>query len=211
MYTNCAEAEQELQARLEYGTVLRTQANNSFVVAATDGELACEQAVSCIVRPQPGDRVLISQDQEEGSYILAVLSHGTSRQGTDIEFRGDVRVRVREGSLSLAAEDKLECSGEHYAVYAQNGEIAVARLSVLGRVIQWQAKKILAVAENVEHVFHSLTQRLRESQRYVEEHEDVQCGSARHLVEETLTMQAKNINHMAEEVVKVDGEQVHLG
>ncbi len=210
MYTNCAEPEQELQARLQYGTVLRTQ-DSLFAVAAQQGELACEQAVSCLVRPQPGDRVLVSQDQEEGSYILAVLSHGDNRRETDIEFRGDVNVRVREGSLCLAAEDKLECTGEHYAVYAQSGEIAVARLSVLGRVIQWQAKKVLAVAESVEQVFRSLTQRLKESQRFVEEHEDVQCGSARHLVEETLTMQAKNINHTADEVVKVDGEQVHLG
>lgn len=210
MYTNCAEPEQELQPRLGYGTVLRTR-EDRCIVASQEGEMLCEQAVSCIVRPQPGDRVLVSQDQEEGSYILAVLSHGTAGQGTELEFAGDVTLRVRQGSLRLAAEDTLECTGEHYAVYAQSGEIAVAKLSLLGRIIQWQAKKVLAVAESVEHVFSSLTQRLRESQRYVEEHEDVQCGSARHLVEETLTMQAKNINHMAEELVKVDGEQVHLG
>lgn len=210
MYMNCADADQELQPRLGYGTVLRTQSDR-FIVATEEGECGCEQAVSCLVRPQFGDRVLVSQDREEGSYILAILSHGDARQETDIEFIGNVNVRVRQGSLNLAAEENLQCTSEQYAVYAQSGEIAVARLSILGRIIQWQSRKILAVAESVEQVFSSLTQRLKESQRYVEEHEDVQCGSARHLVEETLTMQAKNINHMAEELVKVDGEQVHLG
>ena len=210
MYTNCADPELELHPRLVYGTILRTQ-DDAFIVATADGECRCEQAVSCLVRPQPGDRVLLSQDSEEGSYVLAVLCHGDARQGTEIQFNGDVNIRVRRGSLGLAAEDAIQCTSEQYGVYAQSGEIAVARLSLLGRIIQWQTQKVLAVAESVEQVFGSLTQRLKSSQRFVEGHEDVQCGSSRQLVEETCSVQAKNINHTAEELVKVDGEQVHLG
>ena len=41
--------------------------------------------------------------------------------------------------------------------------------------------------------------------------EEVQSGSTRYLVEDTLTMQAKNADHTAEEIVRINAEQVHLG
>jgi hypothetical protein len=66
------------------------------------------------------------------------------------------------------------------------------------------------VAGRAENIFHRLTERLTNTFRYVTEHEEVQTGSTRYLVEETLTMHSKNAMHMAEEMVSINAEQIHL-
>ena len=67
------------------------------------------------------------------------------------------------------------------------------------------------VAETVENIFCRLTQRLENAFCYVKEHEEVQAGSSRRLVEDTMTVHSKNAIHMAEEVIKLNAGQVHLG
>jgi len=67
------------------------------------------------------------------------------------------------------------------------------------------------VADTVDTVYRRLTERLINAVRFVKEDEEVQTGSTRYLVEDTLTMHSKNAVHMAEEIVTINAEQVHLG
>lgn len=84
-------------------------------------------------------------------------------------------------------------------------------MAYLGRKFTGRARSIHIAAQNVENTFRRLTQRLKDAFRFVEDQEEVQSGSSRHVVEDTLTMHAKNAVHMAEEVVTVNAKQVHLG
>jgi len=45
----------------------------------------------------------------------------------------------------------------------------------------------------------------------LKDHEEVQTGSTRYLVDTNLTMHSKNAMHVAEEIVTINAGQVHLG
>jgi hypothetical protein len=204
---------------LEYGEVA-DESGAAFTVRTSFGPVKACAAAGCLVRPRAGDRVLISTDGEGETYVLSVLQRARGLEGrTRLEFDGDVDIHSKNGSLSLtadrdvtvASEDRLALASRKLSVHAGVGEAVIERLSLTGRMLRSRIRRIRTVAGSVEQTARRLTQRLQDAFRYVEDHEEVQCGNARYLVEDTLTMQSQNAVHMAEEVVTINAEQVHLG
>ncbi len=201
---------------LGYGHILE-QTATGFSVRTDAGDVDAIRSVSCLVRPMPGDEVLLSMDQHGRTFVLAVLERQESLD-TELDFAGKVRL-CAQGDVDIAAANDLALlAGEHCMVagrrldvLAEDGEAKVGKMRFIGNILHAQVQALNVVAGNVENVFIRLTQRFKDMFRYVEDHSEVQAGSARYLVDETLTMHSKNAVHMAEEVVKVDGEQVHLG
>jgi len=184
------------------------------------GEVVAEKAVSCLVKPEIGDRVLISLDQTGNSFILSVLQRPKHKNPkVDLVFHGDVRLHVKKGGLSLASDDKVSIASQEelafvskgVSVHANEGKVKIERLSYIGRILHSQVKRIKVIANTVENTFRRLTQGLENAFRFIREYEEIQSGSTRYLVEDTLTMHSKNAVHMAQEIVTINGEQVHLG
>jgi hypothetical protein len=204
---------------LEYGEVA-AEAVTDFTVCTSFGAVKARAAAGCLVRPQTGDRVLISTDGDAESYVLSVLERAAGLESpTRLEFHGDVDIHAQNGGLSLtadrdvivASEDRLALASRKLSVHASVGEAVIERVSLTGRMLRSRIRRIRTVAGSVEQTVRRLTQRLQDSFRYVEDQDEVQCKNARHLVEDTLTVQSRNAVHMAEEVVTINAEQVHLG
>jgi len=216
---NLADRNERTFPWLDYGEVAHPE-GDTFAVRTPEGTVTALAAVGCLVRPRTGDRVLLSIDTDGAAYVLSVLERADGPKGaTRLVFDGDVDIHAQGGALSLtadrdvtlAAEDALALASKRVSIHAGVGEVMIERLSVAGKVLQSTIKRIRTVAFNVDQTVRRLTQRLQDSFRYVEEQDEVQCGNARYLVEDSLTVQSRNAVHMAEEVVTINAEQVHLG
>ncbi len=216
---NLALKRKGIQPRMQYGQVLDVEGGR-FVVRADDFEVSAERAASCLLLPRCGDEVLLVLDDHGTGFILAVLRQQTAEgQEAELAFDHSVKVTVKHGGLSLSAEQNLNigsdreivCAAPKMGLHADEGEATFDRLTYLGRSVTGHIKNLKTVAVNVEQIFSRLTQRLTNAFRYVREHEDVQTGSTRYLVEETLALHAKNANHVAEEIVSINGKQINLG
>ncbi len=204
---------------LEYGLVIEDEGEH-FVVHTDEGRVFATKAVSCLVSPRNGDYVLLSTDSFENGFILSVLARDSEAQNpTDILIDGPLNLHVKDGSVSLtadrdmdlAAKGELAWTSSCISVHADEGRADIGKMSFVGQFLRSQVERIKLAADSVDHVFRQWTQRLGNSFRVVEEHEEVQSGSTRHLVDGTMTVHAKNTVHIAEEDVKIDAEQIHLG
>ena len=216
---NLALKKNEAQPRMQYGQVLQVEGER-FVVRADDFEVAAERAASCLLLPRCGDEVLLVLDDDGTGFILAVLrQQAAAGREAELAFDRPVKVTVKHGGLSLSAERNLTlgsnreilCAAPRLGLHADHGEATFDRLTFFGRSVTGRIKKLKTIAVNVEQVFSRLTQRLTNAFRYVREHEDVQTGSTRYLVEGTLALHAKNASHVAEEIVSINGERINLG
>jgi hypothetical protein len=207
------------QPILEYGHV-NFVGEGTFIVLTAYGTASAERAVSCLVLPRVGDTVLLSMDMNGNNFILSVLMHAREdERGTDLVFDGQVNVHVNDGDLSftsdrnilLASGEELACVGRNISIHAGKGEASIGTLSFVGKFFESQVERVKNVADSVDTVYRCLTERLINAFRYVKEEEEVQTGSTRYLVEDTLTMHSKNAVHMSEEIVTINAEQVHLG
>jgi hypothetical protein len=200
---------------LEYGRVLQADPK-SFHVETSFGTVQAVRAVSCLVEPGPGDKVLLSVDMTGGAYVLSVLESVTP---LTLAVDGDARFCVRGGSLTLAADTDLAlaCPGEMAAsageirLHAGRGEAVIERVSFVGRALKTQFRRVSSVAKSVDQVFRRFTMRAQESTRFVKEHDEVQAGSQRVLVEDLCALHAKNHSMIAEEHVVINADQIHMG
>lgn len=200
---------QPLAPTLAYATVLGVL-EDTYSLSTDFGALRGKKAVSCLVRPEPGDEVLLAVDEAGGCRILAVLDRLDADKPTNLTLHGDVRLATDNGSLTLAAAEGVHLASEDFSLHAARGSVAVQELKVTGEVLESRLGVIRVAAAFCEQTFKELRQRLGACLRLVSGHEEVQTGSSRQLVENTLTVQCKNSVHTAEETVKIDGETIHL-
>ncbi len=212
-----AKTVQTASPNMEYGHIISREAS-LFLVNTSFGEVSAVRAASCLLEPASGDKVLLAVDIHGGAYVLAVLERDESL-AAELAVDGDARLTARGGSLTLTAErdlalacgDTLSAVADSVTVHAGRGAAVIERLSVVGRSLKTRFKRVKSVAQSVDLACRSYTQRLTESFRFVKEHDEVQAGSQRVLVEELMALHAKNHSVMAEEQVVINAEQIHLG
>jgi len=216
---NLAKKHDQLSPVLDYG-LLVASGEEGFIVACAGDRYPARQAVSCLVRPEAGDTVLLSFAAAGRCYILAVLERpGGETAPKTLALDGQVELRIRRGGLNIAAAETLSLSSEQQIAIAaerlnldaRQGSARIDELSFFGRLFHSQVETVKHIADTLDTIVRRAVQRLTSSYRYIEEHEEIQSASTRMLVEGTLTMQTQNTMHTAEGHIKIDAEQIHLG
>ncbi|MDK2954860.1 MAG: hypothetical protein PWQ57_356 [Desulfovibrionales bacterium] len=208
--------------RLVYGVVqscVESRGDAVYKIAGDDGALVCERADGCLLKPEKGDLVLAVSEADGRGYVLSVIKRAARGQTpAKIEVPGDLNIAAAgdltfaaDNDVSLAAGDQITLVGATIAGAAEDVHLQASKISVAARLLSGGFKAVTLAAGAVEHVFDRLTQKLRNSVRLVEEHDEVAAGSARMVVAEDYAVQSRNEAHLAEEVVKIDAEEVHLG
>ncbi len=201
---------EDVQPYLEYGVVV--EEDGILRVETSLGSYPALRAASCLVMPHSGDYVLTALDGDGSCFILSVLVRNhASRQANELVLEGDSTLRVSRGALTISADDEVSIASDKFSVAARTGNAAFEECSFLGKSLLARFGSMKTIAGKVENIFQQLTEKLIDAFRFVKDHEEVQTGSTRYLVETNLTMHSKNAMHVAEEIVTINAEQVHLG
>lgn len=67
---------------------------------------AARQATSCVVTPEPGDRVLLVSMADDSRYVLHVLSR-QDRRGATLNVPGAERLSIRQENIDVAASQTI--------------------------------------------------------------------------------------------------------
>ncbi len=212
------QAVEALQPNLEYGTITSSDGGDCFSVKVSFGKITAEKAISCLLEPIVDDLVLVSLDISGSCFILSVLKRTAEEKVHHLTVPGDCVLESRSGSLDLRADRDLhlsaaaavEVTGNRLSVSANSGEALINTLTLLGKGLHVRVKRITTVAKTIEQTLKRLTQRMENSDRFVEDHEEVQTGSTRYLVEDTLTTHAGNTINISEELHTMHAEQIHM-
>jgi hypothetical protein len=186
-------------------------------VAAERGEHDARRAVGCLVEPREGDCVLVVL-HESGCHVLCVLDR--EAEGPNVlAVDGDLAIEARGGTIEVTAAHDVKLFAQGRAEVAA-GEISVAaaeacarvdRLTLIAQAAQAHVTKLSVVAREVHGVVERLTQRLKRSWRVVEETESVRAATLDYRASALLNARGGTALLTAERLVKLDGEQVHLG
>ncbi len=201
----------------EVGTVLRVE-GASVVVETSAGKYKGERAVSCLVAPEPGDRVLVAALEDGAVYVLAILEREAGCT-TAISVDGDLTLQLPNGHFTVAAQEGINLvTGKDVAIVtggldvsAVHGSFVIERLSFLGTLFQAQIEKAKLVASTLDSTLERMSQRVKRSYRFVEEIDQVRADRIDYTAKKSMSLHARNAMVTAEELVKVDGEQIHVG
>ena len=175
------------------------------------------RAVSCLEEPREGDLVLLTALADGGCFVLAVLAR--EAPGHRLALDGDVELSVNGGALRVVARDgvdvvtagRLGATADAVDINARRAGVAVQAVSFVGHTLETEVARARHVAERVDRVTGRLVERVERAYRYVSGMDHLRADAADWVVSKLLNLHAKSAMITAEELVKVDGEQIHMG
>jgi hypothetical protein len=199
------------------GIVMRRE-NDGVTIDSEYGELFARRAVSCLVEPAVGDRVLVAGDLNEDLFVIAVLEQGNV-SATRITVAGDLHLGVPNGRFSivsaqgvdLVSAGDISLTSSELSVRSDKGHIFFDQLSYIGRKVMAQAMVFKFVGEIFDTVAERITQKVKRSYRIVEEIDQVRSNQIDYRAEKNMSLKGQNALITADELVKIEGDQIHLG
>jgi hypothetical protein len=190
-----------------------------FRVQTHVGEFPCRRALSCLVEPVEGDKVLMFADPEGACWILAVLEREASTASTDLVLEGNTRLVSQNGSITVSAprgvrlesDDVVAATTPRFRLVARSAELATQRILAFGETLDVDIKSIKVFARTIDRFVDHVVERCRSATRVVEDSETVRAGRLDLKAERLFSVSGENAVVSAKEVVKVDGRQIHMG
>lgn len=206
------------QSFQDSGTVLRVDDDGAVAVGGASAELRCRRAVSCVVDPRAGDLVLYAGLASGERYVLAVLERpgdasvvwSAAGSVTLAAPDGDVTVAARDG-VNVVTPAELRVTTDAVRVTAREGDVAVQALTYVGAALAARLDDLKLTAERVDTVAGRLSQKLQRAYRTVAEIDQLRAEQGDWSFRKTLGLHATNVIATAKDLVKVDGDQIHLG
>lgn len=199
------------------GRVHARESNGERIsVVCADGSVIARRALSCLVEPEPGDRVLVAAAAGgEQHFVLAVLERDSTRP-VELTVEQALVLRSKSSSVELNAPRICLTSAETELASAKLS-ITAAKAEVVTHALHWLAARAeldvgrgRLVAQVAESVVDRLSQTFGRVYRKIEEFEHVRAKRIDQEAE-LMNLRGKNALVTAEQLVKLDGEQVHLG
>jgi len=202
----------------ESGTITQRE-GQAFRVELGSGLALAERAVSCLVAPMEGDRVLVAVEASGKAYILAIFERRGGDQKTRISVDGDLEIRTPSGSCLIASSERVTVAspGEvkiaagDLNISALQGKIVTEKLSFVAKWMLSELGKVKILGETIDSVVERVSSRVERSYRTVTEVDQVKAHQMDYQAEEQIRMHAKNTIVTSDNLVKVDGDQIHFG
>lgn len=164
------------------------------------GDIKCKgiRASSCLAIPQEGDSVLIFSDLHH-HWILAILSSADKNkfliEGSELSINTD-KIAITAKEIH-SDSDTWSASHKSLRIYASQ---------VISNVInmEWIGKSIAVWIDLISC-------NSRRTMRNVSEIEAVQCANYDLQVKEAMALSAENAVITSEKLMKIDGDQIHVG
>lgn len=214
--SNTAEITLTGRAEQHMGTVLSV---DPLRVTTELTELEARVAASCLLAPEVGDAVLLSVPTRGPSYVLAVLERRSEAPARLRVEGADVQIDAPDGRLSISSPHGVDAiSGADLRFVSRELEITAGDARVSFSSLVTETRSLLARVGVADAAFDALettatrlTQRLVRSYRFVEDQEVVRAGSLDTRARDSLVLRAKDALLNARRLVRLDGEQIHLG
>ena len=208
---NTARKIQVKAAFQEFGEVVAVDAELVTVRTAL-ADVPARRAASCLLEPAAGDRVLLVTEERGDAYVLAVLEQREPGTAT-ISVEGDLTLRSVRGKVSVAAQEGVDIVTAAAArIMASAVEVeAIEALSILGGAVKAELGKVKLYASTLDSFFERVSQHARRSLRTVDELDQVKARHIDYAASGDAHLRGENALVTAHDLVKVNGEQVHVG
>jgi Protein of unknown function (DUF3540) len=183
-------------------TVLAHLDDGLMLVAVNGDAVRCRRAFSCLVEPEPGDRVTVSHADPQCRYVLAILERANPGV-TRISIDGDLVLQASR-AVRIVAASELSAQGERLALTANAAEFdcgdvesRIGALRLIGRTIETVVERVVQIS--------------RSSFRSIERIDHLRTAHLDHAATETARLHGKHLLLSGERLSKLDAEQIHLG
>lgn len=198
--------------------MVKERLDDGWLLEAGGLQFVAIKAVSCLLMPETGDRVLCFT-QGDSAWLLAVLERLDTDSTTVIETESDLALRSKSGCIELAAKYGVELSAEDLlTLTAPRLRFTAHQAETMAGQLNWICDSLEARFDSGQLVGGSLDTVVERSSlsakrafREVSDIEQLRAGQIDYQVKGSMNLQARQILADAEQLTRIDGGQIHLG
>lgn len=191
--------------------------NGRFLVELDDGrQLRGKRAWSCLVLPEPEDRVALIETGAD-CFVVAVLER-PGGGSLEITLPGETHICSGSHPLRLSGAELEVRATRRMELHAPQAVVHGTRLRVVCDEIHSVVRKAISVVTEsrlVSRLTELITDRFclaaQTSERAVASLDRTHCGHLDLQADNTVRIQGENVLAGAEKLVRLDGDQIHLG
>lgn len=192
---------------LSYGRVTEREEDHYRVTTDEGIALWARKADGCLLTPEAEDMVLVSDGGAEGAFILSVLI----KNGAEFDLALGGKAKIHAESITLSALHSASLEAPEVAFSGVSGKADFMGFSLRAGVCRAEIKKVSMLIQFLDSVVDRVTQRVKNSFRWIENTEQISAGRIRSVVKQRFSLKAKHTSILADEEVTVDGKKIHLG
>lgn len=166
-------------------------------------------AVSCLLQPDVGDKVLLEFDDENQAYVLAILDRETVSESS-LLLPNNTRVKAKE-SLILESEESISLASKAYSQSSESLAVKFDQAAISGKKLHSNIELLHSVSRIMSQVASQAVQKFKSYVRKTEESDQVQAAHMARQVSGLYNMQSKHTILVSEKDTKIDGEHIHMG
>lgn len=199
-----------------YATV--QSVDDQYVLDNQSGQFSAIRAFSCMLKPEIGDKVIYSSDDNNQSYILSIL-HRPGQQSAKMNFEGDLLINSERGDISIASPGGLQFVSSQNIDLISDDLNVIAKKAVLnlddtlavGRKMTGNISRINLFAQSIDTVADRVTQKLQNSFRLISGIDQCKAGDILTTVKNLFSVRARQSSMLAKDDVKIDAKRIHMG
>ncbi|WPD21991.1 MAG: DUF3540 domain-containing protein [Candidatus Electrothrix scaldis] len=179
-----------------------------YVINAGQRQIQALQATGCLLVPEPGDTVLLTEGNEEKAYIISVLNR--SAKPARITLPENSVIAAQGGDLTLYADKQISLKSQEMHLQADRGVAEIHDTQFTGDTVDISVSRLRAIWSTMEtraeRIFQRVTRLYRRIKTEDSRLEELHCS-----VENTCRIEARDISIEADERLRLDGERVEIG
>jgi hypothetical protein len=184
-----------------------------------DNGVKVRPAASCLLRPEPGDRVLVAQGMDGTAWILAVLARArpetpatlTSAAGFTVLAEAGPVIIKGAGTVGLVSDDTVLLAGATLSADADQAVLRLGETVVSGEKAEMHVGIVRLVADRLDSFVSHALHRLKTVLRLVEDADRTEAREVHVRASEQLIQRGHVASLTAREDVRIDADRIHIG
>ena len=200
------------------GDVISVDDNGRYEIDIEGMTYIAKRAFSCMIQPELHDQVLLEGDRDSGMYITAILQRSSDTvptidlpSGLNIEAQGSRLRLTSEEGIELSTHQTMRMDAQRLVLRSDEGDVLIKRLSLLGKQLIGQMDKVNVLGKIISVLSDRILQKSKTSHRVVEELDSTRSRHIDYQASHNLQLHGENTLMTADKLVKMDGDQIHLG
>lgn len=170
--------------------------------------IKAETAFSCFAQPMLKDQVLVSCDQHQQAYIIAILKREQADQMTmqlpaKTVINSSEQITLASQQISQLAQKQINKSSEHITEFDQ----AVIK----GNTLHSHVRQLHTISDMISTIAKQAIQKFSSYVRKSDTSDQVQAAQMSRKVDGLYTMNSKHTIMVSQKDTKIDGEHIHMG
>lgn len=181
-----------------------------------DQMISALKAFSCLIEPMVSDTVMVSFDENNQAYIIAVLHRNETSTATlsvpaNTQIQCEEQLTIQSGKKTAIISEQISEVSDQRVMKTKDAVMDFDKAVVSGQSAHAHVRALHMVGDTITSMARQAIQKFGNYMRKTDQADQVQAAQMTRKTEGLYSMKSGNTIMISQHDTKIDGEHIHMG